>query len=62
MDEEARNIFEESIKKEKAIIKEAKANGTWQMGLDSNRALFKELHEETKDKLKALNSTTKRAD
>lgn len=54
MNEEARKIFEESIKKRKAIIEEAKENGTWQMGLDSNKDLFKELHEETQNKLKSL--------
>lgn len=54
MNEQARKILEESIKKEKEIIEEAKNNGTWRMGLDSNRDLFKELHKETKSKLNAL--------
>lgn len=54
MNEEARKILEESAKKRKAIIEEAKANGTWQMGLDSNKNLFEELHKEIQNKLKSL--------
>lgn len=54
MNSEARKILEESLKKRRAIINEAKANGTWKMGLDSNKDLFKELNEETHNKLKSL--------
>ncbi len=52
--EKGREVFKESFKKEEEIIKEAKANGTWQMGLDSNRHLFKELHTETMEKIRKL--------
>lgn len=54
MNEEARKIFEESIRKQKEIIAEAKTNGAWKMGLDSNKELFAELNKETMSKLKAL--------
>ena len=55
-DIEAKKIFDEAAKKSEKIIEEAKKNGTWQMGLDSNNGLFKELDEETQGKLKVLAS------
>ena len=55
-DIEARKIFEESNKKADEIIKKAKEDGTWQDGLDSNKKLFADLDNETKEKLKLLAS------
>ena len=55
-DIEARKIFEESNKKADEIIKKAKEDGTWQAGLDSNKKLFADLDNETKEKLKLLAS------
>ena len=36
------------------IEKEAKRDGIWQMGLDSNRGLLKTVEKEAKEKLKCL--------
>lgn len=55
-DIEAKKIFEERNRKADEIMKKAKEDGTWQMGLDSNNGLFKELDKETKEKLKVLAS------
>lgn len=53
---EAKKIFQESAKKSDEIIRQAKNDGIWQMGLDSNRELFEELDRETKKKLEKLAS------
>ncbi len=53
---EAKKIFQESAKKSDEIIRQAKKDGIWQMGLDSNRELFEELDRETKKKLEKLAS------
>lgn len=53
---EAKKIFHEANKKADEIIKLAKENGTWKMGLDANKELFVELNKETKEKLKLLQS------
>ena len=53
-DKEAEKIFREHNKKADEIIMNAKENGTWQMGLDSNNHLFKQLDKETKAKLQKL--------
>lgn len=53
---EAEKIFDEVSKKCDEIMREAKENGTWQMGLDSNNHLFKEVHEEARKKLGILHS------
>ena len=50
-------IIDESIKEEERIMQEAKKNGTWKMGLDSNRELFTELHKKTFEKINLLKST-----
>lgn len=55
-DIEAKKIFDESNKKADEIIKRAKKEGKWKMGLDANKHLFDELHKETKEKLKLLAS------
>lgn len=55
-DIEAKKIFQETSKKIDEIIAQAKKDGIWQMGLDSNRELFEELDRETKKKLKTLAS------
>ena len=47
-------ILEETIKEEKQIMHEAKKNGTWKMGLDSNRDLFTETHKKAIEKLNSL--------
>ncbi len=53
-DIEARKIFQEHNKKADEIVKKAKAEGTWKMGLDSNNGLFKDLDRETKEKIRLL--------
>lgn len=58
-DIEAKKIFEESTKKSIKIIEESKKNGTWKMGLDSNKDLFKKLDEKTKKKLADLKAKIK---
>lgn len=55
-DEEARKILQTSSEKVDDIIKKAKEDGNWKMGLDSNNSLFEDLHRETKEKLKVLAS------
>ena len=47
-------ILDEYSEKCDMITKEAKENGTWLMGLDSNKGLFKEAKKEAKEKLTAL--------
>lgn len=47
-------IIQEANRKATIIEKKAKENGTWQKGLDSNRALFKENDDETKKKIELL--------
>jgi len=49
-----RLIMEDFSEKCALIEKEAKENGTWQMGLDSNKSLFKKAEQEAKEKLKNL--------
>ena len=49
-------ILDESIQEENRIIQEAQKNGTWKMGLDSNRELFAKLHKATMEKIKLLQS------
>jgi len=51
---EAGKIFDERNRKADEIMKKAKEDGTWQPGLDANRALFKKLDEETREKLRKL--------
>ena len=53
---EAIAIIEDFSEKCDLIRQEAKKNGTWQMGLDSNRELFREAEKAMKDKLKLLAS------
>lgn len=56
---EALSIIKDFTNKCDLIRKEAKENGTWLMGLDSNNALFAEAEKEAKEKLKALTSKVK---
>ena len=49
-------ILDESIKEAEQITQEAKKNGNWKMGLDSNRELFTELHKKTIEKINLLKS------
>lgn len=53
---EAEKIIDNYIEKEKAIIEEAKKNGTWQPGLDANNNLFREIVKERNEKLSLLSS------
>lgn len=55
-DIEASKIFQERNKKAEEIIKKAKKEGKWKMGLDSNKNLFADLDRETKEKLNLLAS------
>lgn len=51
---EADKIFSEAIRKCDEAAEEAKRNGTWVSGLDTNRALYEPIHREAKAKLKKL--------
>ena len=58
---EYKKIIHDSIKQEQKIIQEAKKNGTWKMGLDSNNELFADLHKKTKEKIDFLKSLIQEA-
>lgn len=47
-------ILDEQNEKKDIIIAEAKKNGTWLMGLDSNNYLFVDIENETKEKIRLL--------
>lgn len=47
-------LFDERNERADIIIKEAKANGTWPMGLDTGKELFIELDNEIKARMKAV--------
>ena len=47
-------ILDELNEKKDIIIAEAKKNGTWLMGLDSNNYLFVDVENETKEKIRLL--------
>ncbi len=47
-------LLDERNRKAEQIIASAKAEGKWLMGLDSNKALFKELDEEYWSKIQEL--------
>lgn len=51
---EAKKIFQDWAKKTDEIMKKAKKDGVWKMGLDSNKGLFKEVNNEAKEKLRKL--------
>ena len=53
-DEKAKMIFEDLNKKCEEIIKQAKKDGIWKSGLDSNKELFFEVENEAKEKLRKL--------
>ena len=55
-DEKAKMIFEDLNKKCEEIIKQAKKDGIWKSGLDSNKELFSEVENEAKEKLRELSS------
>ena len=55
-DEKAKMIFEDLNKKCEEIIKQAKKDGIWKSGLDSNKELFSEVENEAKGKLRELSS------
>lgn len=52
----AKEIFQEWLIQKDEIIKTARREGNWKMGLDANNDLFKELDQATKQKLNALKS------
>ena len=56
--EQAKKIYEkiihESNEKTIAVIEEAKKNGTWKQGLDSNNSLFEDINKETIKKIEEL--------
>lgn len=52
--EEIHKLMKERIKRADELIKEAKKNGTWLSGLDSNRALFKPLDDEIWAKIQQI--------
>ena len=47
-------ILKKKIKAEDKIMKEAKENGTWKSGLDSNNYLFEGINKEFNEKLELL--------
>lgn len=47
-------ILDELNEKKDIIIAEAKKNGTWLMGLDSNNYLFVDVDNEAKEKIRLL--------
>ncbi len=51
---EYEKILHEANKKIIAVADEAKKNGTWKSGLDSNEGLLNEIKEETKKKVELL--------
>lgn len=51
---EYEKILHRANKKIIAVADEAKKNGLWKPGLDSNEGLFKEIKEETKKKVELL--------
>ncbi len=55
-DIEAEKIFDNVAKTKEEIMKKAKEDGIWKMGLDSNNDLFKKVDDEAKEKLKKLAS------
>ena len=55
-DIEAHKIFQERNRKAQEIVKQAKKEGKWKMGLDSNKDLFADLDKETKKRLELLAS------
>lgn len=55
-DRKAEIIFKELNKKCEEIIKQAKKDGIWKSGLDSNKELFSEVENEAKEKLRELSS------
>ena len=52
--EEVEEVFAELEDKRQQIIKKAKAEGLWSMGLDSNKELFAEVEAEARKKLTEL--------
>ena len=53
---EYEKIIHDANKKVIAITEEAKKNGTWKPGLDSNTELFEEVNEETRKRVELLKS------
>ena len=51
---EINKLFREYNERALIIIKEAKANGTWPMGLDSGKEFFVELDKEIKARMKKV--------
>lgn len=52
--EEIHKLMKERIKRADELINEAKKNGTWLSGLDSNRALFEPLKKEIWGKIQQI--------
>ncbi len=54
MIKERDRLFREENEKIDALIKKAKKEGKWQMGLDSNKKLLKPVHDEYHKKAQEL--------
>lgn len=52
-------LLNDKLKEEEEIIANAKKDGKWKAGLDSNRELFKELNEKYNVKIKKLKEMIK---
>lgn len=57
VEEEYRKLLRETIAEENRIMKEAKENGTWKPGLDSNKELFVEVKKEFYRKIDELKNS-----
>lgn len=56
------SIIDEYSKQCDWIEEEAKKNGTWQMGLDSNKDLFKKAQKEAMEKLEKFKKAASKTD
>lgn len=54
--EEFIKLLKQKVKEEDRIIEEAKENGLWKQGLDSNNELFIELNNKYNKKIELLKS------
>ncbi len=53
-EQEYRNLLAEWTKEEDEIVEQAKREGIWKPGLDSNRELFKDIADKYKKKIQEL--------
>ena len=56
---EYKKIIQENVGKTIFVMEEAKKNGTWKMGLDTNKELFWEIDDDAKRKIALLQDALK---